>query len=81
MNCAVSHMLAVADKVLSNRGEEAQQRDPSMNVWWIVVGLTILGAVATRMVWPRGRPESDLGFVSHQWLAEHRLSQTSDSHR
>jgi hypothetical protein len=52
-----------------------------MSVWWIVVGLTILGALATRMAWPRKRPESDLGFVSHQWLAEHRLSQISDSQR
>jgi hypothetical protein len=52
-----------------------------MNVWWIVVGLTILGALATRMAWPRKRRESDLGFVSHQWLAEHRLPQISDSHR
>jgi hypothetical protein len=74
-------MLAVADPVLSNRGKEEQQRDLSMNVWWIVVGLTILGALATRMAWPRKRPESDLGFVSHQWLAEHRLSQISDSQR
>ena len=52
-----------------------------MNVWWIVVGLTILGALAARMSWPRNRRDSDLGFVSHQWLAEHRLSQISDSHR
>ena len=78
---AISHIFAVADEVLWKRGEEDQQRDLSMNVWWIVVGLTILGALATRMVWPRKRRESDLGFVSHQWLAEHRLSQISDSHR
>jgi hypothetical protein len=59
-------MLAVADKVLSNRGEDEHQRELSMNVWWIVVGLTILGALATRMAWPRKRRDSDLGFVSHQ---------------
>jgi hypothetical protein len=32
-------------------------------------------------VWLHERRESDLGFVSRQWLAEHRLSQISDPQR
>lgn len=52
-----------------------------MNVVWIVAGIGILGALA-KLAWrhDRGRP-SDLGFVSHQWLTEHRLSKPSDSQR
>ena len=81
-DCAVSHILAAADPVLSNRGEEEQERDLSMNVVWIVVGIGIFGVLAKWIGWPheRGGP-SELGFVSQQWLAEHRLSQISDPQR
>ena len=52
-----------------------------MNVVWIVVGIGIFGVLA-RIAWPHERGEqSNLGFVSQQWLAEHRLSQLSDSQR
>ena len=52
-----------------------------MNAGWIVIGIAIVGALATRIAWARGRWESDLGFVSQEWLAEHRLSQISDPQR
>jgi hypothetical protein len=77
-------MPAAADRLRSNRGEPEQQRDLSMNVVWILVGIGIFGvlALAKRIAWPHKRgAQSDLGFVSHQWLAEHRLSQISDSQR
>jgi hypothetical protein len=75
-------MLAAADPVLSNRGEEEEERGLSMNALWIVVCVGIFGVLAKRAAWAdeRGR-QSDLGFVSHQWLAEHRLSQLSDPQR
>lgn len=50
---------------------------------WIVVGLGIAGAVAALVTsWQRGRDQhADLGTVSHQWIAEHRLGQGTDSRR
>jgi len=52
-----------------------------MNIVWIVLGLGLVAAIAKR-AWAHERDdESHLGFVSHRWLADHRLSQTSDSQR
>jgi hypothetical protein len=53
-----------------------------MNVVWIIVGVGIVGFLAKRIAWSGRRDgQSDLGFVSQQWLAEHRLSQISDPQR
>lgn len=50
-----------------------------MTLVWIVLGLAVLGAAA-KIAWPRQRDsQSDLGFVSEQWLAEHRLAITHDA--
>jgi len=50
-----------------------------MNTFWIVVAVGIFGAVAT---WTarayKHLGPSGLGYVSHHWLEEHRLSQISD---
>jgi hypothetical protein len=53
-----------------------------MSPAWIAIGVGLLGVIAAIVVWAqgRGRPP-DLGFVSHQWLTEHRLSQTQDPQR
>ncbi len=66
----------------SHGGDDEEERDFEMNALWIVVGIGIFGVLANRLAWAyeRGR-QSDLGFVSHQWLAEHRLSQLSDPQR
>jgi hypothetical protein len=48
---------------------------------WIVVGVAAVAAVASRMVWPYKRRDVDLGFVSQQWLVEHRSYDTSDRQR
>ena len=52
-----------------------------MTVVWIVVGAAVVAALAKRVVWPPERGESHLGFVSHQWLAERRMSDMSDPQR
>jgi len=50
-----------------------------MNALWIVVGLGLIGAIARTIGRSRRRRRRpDLGFVSHQWVAEHRLSQGLD---
>lgn len=53
-----------------------------MNIVWILVGIGIFGVLAKQIAWPHERGEqANLGFVSQQWLLEHRLSQISDSQR
>ena len=49
---------------------------------WLIIGFGILGAlvVLVGLSQRRGR-RADLGFVSDQWVAEHRLSQTQDARR
>jgi len=52
-----------------------------MNLILIAVGLGVSIVIAA-MVRRRGRGrQSDLGFVSDQWVAEHRLSQQHDASR
>jgi len=52
-----------------------------MNVMWMMAGIGIVGASATFLAWLRGRGrERHLGFVSHQWIIEHRPSYASDRH-
>jgi hypothetical protein len=40
-------------------------------VWFVVIGLAI-GAVGLSALMSRGRREADLGWMSQQWLTEHR---------
>ena len=51
-----------------------------MSLIWIVVGVAITGGLAKRIIRNRSS-ESDLGFVSHQWIAERRVSWMSDAQR
>jgi hypothetical protein len=51
-----------------------------MTLVWIVVGVAAVAALARRIVWHERR-KTDLGFVSHQWLAERRSSDMSDRQR
>lgn len=49
-----------------------------MGAVWIIVGTAIVGVVVKWIVWHRERRwESGLGFVSQQWIAEHRASHLS----
>ena len=65
----------------------AQSRDSSkdalpFNPVWIVFGLSALGSIIAIIMWSHDRGRSpDLGFVSHQWLMEHRMSQGHDQER
>ena len=46
-----------------------------MNTLWFVGGAGLIGVVVAMLAsWSRGR-QSDMGAVSHQWIAEHRLGQ------
>jgi hypothetical protein len=49
---------------------------------WVVIGLVIAG-VAIKLItfWRRPAHFADLGSVSHQWIAEHRLGSGEDSRR
>jgi hypothetical protein len=52
-----------------------------MNMVWVITGLGGLAAVVAMVRWHgRGR-QTDLGFVSQQWVAENRLSQQHDARR
>ena len=47
---------------------------------WILGSLAAAAAVfALARAWQRRRGDEDLGSVSHQWVAEHRLGHTNDS--
>jgi hypothetical protein len=53
-----------------------------VNAVWIVVGLLALTAIVATLGWlqKQGR-RPELGYVSHQWINEHRLSQMDDHRR
>jgi len=51
-----------------------------MTLIWIVVVVAAVAALARRVVW-RERQKTEMGFVSHQWLAERRSSDMSDRQR
>ena len=53
-----------------------------MNIVWIILGVAAASVIAKRVARGHDRhAQSHLGFVSHQWLADHRLSQESDPQR
>jgi hypothetical protein len=53
-----------------------------MNTVWVVLALAVAAAiVALATSWRRRSHPSDMGAVSHQWIAEHRMSSGEDSRR
>jgi hypothetical protein len=53
-----------------------------VNTVWIALGLGIIVAlVALIASWRRNDRPTDLGAVSDQWIAEHRLGSGQDSRR
>jgi hypothetical protein len=72
-------MPATGDSLLSKCREQWQEESVDEPVS-IVVGVAIAGGLAGRIMRNRSS-ESDLGFVSHQWIAERRLSWMSDAQR
>ena len=65
---------------IQSDGEEPEKADSmSLNAVWILAGIAGLGALAQLVTWSLGQGrKADLGSVSHQWVAEHRLSQTQE---
>ena len=48
----------------------------------LILGFGLLAGVIAMIGWSSGRgTDADMGSVSHQWVSEHRLSQTQDSRR
>jgi carbon starvation protein CstA len=53
-----------------------------VNTLWVVLGLGFAGAVVALFAsWRKGEHAEDMGTVSHQWIAEHRLGSSQDSRR
>jgi hypothetical protein len=53
-----------------------------MDVLWTLVGVILLGPITATLRWSLGRTaHADLGFVSQQWLAEHRQSESHHERR
>ena len=53
-----------------------------MTTVWVVIGLTVAAAVVGLVAfWRRSDQPADMGAVSHQWIAEHRLGSGQDSRR
>jgi hypothetical protein len=51
-----------------------------MNAIWILAGLAIVGVVSALVLsWQRHNKDQDMGAVSHQWIAEHRMGHANDS--
>ena len=48
-----------------------------MNALWTLAGVVMLGTITATLRWSLARTRyADLGFVSQQWLAEHRHSES-----
>jgi len=53
-----------------------------MNSVWVLAALGVAVAVVSLVAtWIRGDRPADMGSVSSQWIAEHRLGQGNDSRR
>jgi hypothetical protein len=53
-----------------------------MNTVWVALALGIAAAIFVLIAsWRRRTHPTDLGAVSHQWIAEHRAASGQDSRR
>ena len=52
-----------------------------MNTVWVALALAILALLVLVASWRRRTNPTDLGAVSHQWIAEHRAASGQDSRR
>ena len=52
-----------------------------MNTVWVALALGIVVILALITSWRRRTHPTDLGAVSHQWIAEHRAASGQDSRR
>jgi hypothetical protein len=50
---------------------ESESKGSLMSGEWILLGVAVLGVIATTIGWSYARVQgSDLGYVSRRWLAE-----------
>ena len=64
----------------ANRAAPIELVERPMNTLWILASVAILGVVAALVLsWQRYHRDQDLGAVSDQWIAEHRLGRINDS--
>jgi hypothetical protein len=52
-----------------------------MNAVWVGVTVGIVGIIAAMLLRRKGGRDTDLGFVSNQWVSEQRLSEHHNSQR
>jgi hypothetical protein len=62
-------------------GAHADEQHLPMIALSIALGLAIMAAFATRRPSRHRGADQDLGFVSHRWLDEYRLSHISEPDR
>jgi hypothetical protein len=49
---------------------------------WMVAGVGLAGAILALVMWRfRRERQTDMGAVSRQWVAEHRLGEPNDRQR
>jgi hypothetical protein len=64
----------------ADRACPVEHVEPPMNAIWILAGLAIVGVISALVLsWQRHNKEQDMGAVSHQWIAEHRMGHANDS--
>jgi hypothetical protein len=51
------------------------------STWVVLVGLGLAATTIFLGFWRRADQTQDLGAVSNQWIAEHRLGTSQDSRR
>ena len=65
-----------------SNGETNEYEPDGPMTGWILLGFVVFGAVTKSIAWlHQGGGHSDLGFVSQQWLAEHRVWEMSAPRR
>jgi hypothetical protein len=52
-----------------------------MNSVWVGVAVGIAGIIAVMVLRRKGAQDTELGFVSNQWVSEQRLSEHHNSQR
>jgi len=53
-----------------------------VNTVWIVCGIAVAAVIIVFLrLWQKREEPSDMGAVSNQWVAEHRLGQLDDRQR
>ena len=64
----------------ADRAAAVEHVERPMNTIWILASVAVVGIVSALVLsWQRHHRDQDMGAVSHQWIAEHRLGHINDS--